>query len=353
MEKRSIKNMNIMYTNADNLYNKMDELKLFLQNASQKPNIIAITEVRPKHALYTTNLNLPGYSIFFNDAFEKCRGIVIYVEESLSVKLCDIKIDFEEYVAIEIVTGNSPRRTLQICIIYRGPNSSPDNNQLLFELINQFVLKTKEDDGLLFVGDFNFPTINWELGTSSSRAEIDFIELLRENFLSQHVMQPTRARSDDVPHILDLIITNDSFINDIQFFAPLGNSDHSVLCATLETSGVNREVFTSDRLNYSKGDYSGLNEYLDINWDEYFEENYDDVEILWEKFKTRIVNAATLFIPTVKKFSGSLRDKWKRPLPKDIRQKINKKNKLWKKFIKTKKTSVPEELKKLEMKLKK
>ena len=57
---------------------------------------------------------------------------------------------------------------------------------------------------------FNWPNIDWSTWTSTSKTgyEIKFIDTLRKNFLNQYVSKPTRARGDDHPHILDLVITN-------------------------------------------------------------------------------------------------------------------------------------------------
>ena len=45
----------------------------------------------------------------------------------------------------------------------------------------------------------------------------------------QHINKPTRARGNDKPHILDLVLTNEPIIDNIEFLAPLGKSDHSIL----------------------------------------------------------------------------------------------------------------------------
>ena len=52
---------------------------------------------------------------------------------------------------------------------------------------------------------------------------------MRKNFLYQHIDTPTRARGTSIPHLLDLVITDEQFIENIDFQAPLGKSDHSVL----------------------------------------------------------------------------------------------------------------------------
>jgi len=71
-------------------------------------------------------------------------------------------------------------------------------------------------------------------------------------YLSQHVDSPTRARGDDTPHILDLVITNEPFVDNIEYLAPLGKSDHSVLIVTCYIQG-HRSADTFAKLNFSKG----------------------------------------------------------------------------------------------------
>ena len=61
---------------------------------------------------------------------------------------------------------------------------------------------------------------------------------------AKYVSKPTRARGYDHPHILDLVLTNESFIENIAMLAPLGKSDHSVLSieCTLQTDVVQKVV---------------------------------------------------------------------------------------------------------------
>ena len=61
-------------------------------------------------------------------------------------------------------------------------------------------------------------------------------------------------RGDDHPHILDLVLTNESFIENIAMLAPLGKSDHSVLSieCTLQTD-VDQKV-----VKHNKGNYEGM-----------------------------------------------------------------------------------------------
>ena len=86
---------------------------------------------------------------------------------------------------------------VRIEIFYRSPNSSNENStQLLHcmtDLVNKTGLKT------IIMGDFNLPRINWSTTSApSSSFEDCFIDNTSDNFLSQHIKENTRMRSDTV-----------------------------------------------------------------------------------------------------------------------------------------------------------
>ena len=63
----------------------------------------------------------------------------------------------------------------------------------------------------------------------------------------QHGNFPTRARGTDTPHLLDLVITDDQLINNIDPLPPLGKSDHVVLM--IETNIFNSESRVEQKFN--------------------------------------------------------------------------------------------------------
>jgi len=105
--------LSILYTNADTNANKLNELQLLIKSLQHKPEIIAITEVKPKHKWHsnTNELQLPGYHMFSNDL--DCihsRGVLIYVDKCLDCSEITIGSKFCENVFIRInqdlVIGN-------------------------------------------------------------------------------------------------------------------------------------------------------------------------------------------------------------------------------------------------------
>ena len=96
--------------------------------------------------------------------------------------------------------------------------------------------------------------------TSLNNPAPSFLACLRNNYLTQHVTAPTRARGSQKPSLLDLVITNEDFVDTIQNLSPLAKSDHSVLyfnCRVMLCCDVN-----ISKLDYNKGQYEELCSYL-------------------------------------------------------------------------------------------
>jgi len=235
--------------------------------------------------------------------------------------------------------------------IYRSPNSDVHNDAELFSLIN--TVAGLNNTQILLVGDFNFPDIDWNIWSSShgSSQSTAFIDVLRDNMLLQHVTMPTRARGSDNPHTLDLVITNDHTIENIEIMAPLGNSDHSLLDISYNISGY-PHTYTK-KLNFKKGDYNNLRKDLHIDWDTVLCDNSNDIEKLWTNFKDIIHQAIMNNIPTVCNFASWKKSKWKRPLDKNTLALIKEKRRLWKLYIYTKQAHIFRDYRKITNKLRK
>jgi len=72
-DERTIKNMGdlkVLYINADGLVNKRYDLKMLLQSLNEKPDIIAVTEIKPKKLVISyklVSLTLRGITSFVMD----------------------------------------------------------------------------------------------------------------------------------------------------------------------------------------------------------------------------------------------------------------------------------------------
>ena len=183
-----MKCLKILYTNADVLTNKMDELQVLVKQDNCE--VIAITEVLPKHSFFPIQeqeLVIEGFSNIsnFDIAYkEGGRGIVLFIKNNLSFKVKDLPVKFQEFLIIEVCLSTGQK--LLLGVIYRSPNSSIENNMLLLKAIE--ALSSEPYANLLIMGDFNLPKIDWcNLKAPISSFEDTFVEVVMDNFLFQHV----------------------------------------------------------------------------------------------------------------------------------------------------------------------
>jgi len=135
----------------------------------------------------------------------------------------------------------------------------------------------------------------WETESAGSKSNYS-IRMLRNNVLSQLVEKPNRARGEDKPSIFDLVITDDlELVQNIEDIGPLGKSDHSILNIVCGIQHYTTSV--NDKLNYNKGNYEAFRQYINICWDNYFCNCKNDVDKMWNLFKSIIevgINKFTL-----------------------------------------------------------
>ena len=135
--------------------------------------------------------------------------------------------DFQEHTCCKVEM--SDKTSLHILCLYRSPNNLSENNKLL----NQFILNTSLIGGkLLILGDFNFPTINWDSMSTphlSNHCACEFLAGIQDAFIFQYVQSPTHTRPNQRPTLIDLIFSqDDQTITNMTTSSPLSKSHHKV-----------------------------------------------------------------------------------------------------------------------------
>ena len=198
------------------------------------PDIIAITEVKPTNfsrTLTALEYQLPGYNMEMDglDSEDRGRGTAIYIHQSLQY----IRIDLARVIQSQTGTVSVPidfiaceikltEDKLLLCNIYRSPNNSKVNDQLLNDTMRK-LSDTGHYKQILMVGDFNHPGISWEDVIANGEDDYNFLETVRDCFLTQHVSTPTRGRGAQIPSVLDLVLTSvDDAIEFIDVGGPSG-----------------------------------------------------------------------------------------------------------------------------------
>ena len=123
-----LNNLQVLYTNCDQLLNKFDELLTIVEHS--KPDIILLTEVIPKAQVLPiglSRLTIPQYHLFSNFNPENsdlgksgCRGMVVYVAVHLQSMEVSFPGTFNEQLWINIFLHGNDK--LLIGNIYHSPS---------------------------------------------------------------------------------------------------------------------------------------------------------------------------------------------------------------------------------------
>ena len=140
------------------------------------------------------------------------------------------------------------------------------------------------------MGDFNHPSINWELLTGNGHAT-DFLDALGENFLTQHVTFPTH----DGGHTLDLVISNiPGRIGTVSEGGKLGNSDHCIILTEIMGS-ISTQAPLHTVWNFKYAKFENMKNVLrEIQWNDIL---INDMETDWNAFKSILTTLCDQFIP--------------------------------------------------------
>ncbi|CAG2214545.1 unnamed protein product [Mytilus edulis] len=276
------------------------------EDGDNKPNIIGITEVKPKANRYkpsTAEYSIPevgNYKVFEkNIKSDEGRDLLMYVDSNLEATEITMKTEFQENIFIKVKLNQNDK--LLVGLIYRTPsNSSKEHNDKLVNLMSEAT-----DMGyshILIMGDFDYPEINWETwntkGDRPNSIENKFLEALQDNFLYQHTTKLTRWRGADTPHTLDLLITNEEeMISNLEYMSPLGKSDHCVLSFDFNCY-VNIKRAPRIANLYNHGNYKDFIQELNkIDWHNKFNAE-NSIDKNWNYFLTILKELEGRFVPT-------------------------------------------------------
>ena len=165
--------------------------------------------------------------------------------------------------------------------MYRPLSSNEANTSELCKLLK---LSSKNS---LFLGDFNFPSIDWNLKTCDRKSE-NFLQAVEENEYDQ--------LADFKTHIRGTANRPENIIN-VEPLGNLANSDHTIILT--EILFKSRFCATDERIcDWKNGNVSGLADYLYwINWENELEQR--NTEDSWNFLKDTIHAGIDLFIPKI------------------------------------------------------
>ena len=170
------------------------------------PDIIAITEIKAKRqaSIEIAEYSIPGYTLFINS--KPLRGVALYLRDNLNAVECVEmnSFDFQEAVWCSFISKQKEK--VLIGCVYKSPNSTDENVQNMFNMLKS--PKLNKYDKVCIVGDFNFSTVSWQ-GSWTSTKDEQFKECIRDAYLHQMVVNPTRRRLGQRPTLDDLVLVKE------------------------------------------------------------------------------------------------------------------------------------------------
>ena len=321
-----------MYTNADSIGNKINELHAYID--TYHPNIICLTETLPKYRPLNSEpptITIPGYTGYHATLG---RGITVLIDSDLKAEELSMTSIFLESTWLKISLKNN--RILLLGCLYRSPNSNEENNNHLLDLLEE--ASRREKDHLVIVGDFNMKEIDWaehKVNTRESHLSYRTFDKVNDLFLEQLVTEPTRHREGEQANVLDWVLTDSSDnISNLSIKAPLGvRGDHNVIQFEFLTPPIIQN--RPRRFNLYKGNYETMEANLaSYNWSTLLSDK--DCQQSWNTFRDTISLAMENHIPKSRHGKTKNKKLW---MNKDTRLLIKTKNRAWNRY-KSNKTDV-------------
>jgi len=268
--------MQIMYTNARSLRNKLNEFKALI--ASNKYDIIAITETWANcvDRDFKAEFDIGGYNLFNRDRVgRRGGGIMIYCNKEISCEEIEMHINNTD-VEILPVKVKSKNSFFNFVTVYRPPNQNTETDSQFYQILTEL-----SSVNCVLIGDFNVAEFT-QINDAQSQAADDLTKFAEDNFLIQNIDEPTRGNN-----ILDLVFsTQEDMIQNIQIGENLVTSDHRIITFDIN---VNAERSTKNHFvpDFRRADFNGFRSELEtVDWNSLFTEN--DAERNWITLKEKL-----------------------------------------------------------------
>ena len=331
--------LSIFHVNIRSLNANHNKLITFLLCLNFNFDILILSEIWSTNLSYFLNL-LPNYDFFYDSPSARAGGVGIYVKKSLNAtqtakynySLPSHVVRNYESVWIEIGKG---KNTIVVGGFYRHPNTSIKkfSEEFLFSLD-----KLKNVKYCYLFGDINICLSNY----SNNANTTEFVDSILDAKFLPYVYLPTRFTNHS-SSIIDHVYSNDLFVGKRGCKTGLILNDIADHCANFmlileqheSTSIVSSPLPLQQFRNFSKRNTENFISYLSSSdWNHVY--SCSDPNIALDHFVDTFTYYHDLCFPfTTTKIKTRPDKKWVSPI---LIKSINLKSKLYKKWIKSKKT---------------
>ena len=146
--------LKILYTNAQSVVNKINELRTVVIDL--KPDLVCINEAWTHEDITKAYLSIDGYELISRKDREDTSlgrggGLLIYKANRLVASEIPCSTEFNQVAAVSVASKPNP---LTINLVYRSPNSRAENNHKLDDFIKAIGPST------ITIGDMNYVGID-------------------------------------------------------------------------------------------------------------------------------------------------------------------------------------------------
>ena len=331
-------NFSILHLNVHSIERHIDEIQVLLNLLKFEFDVLCFSESKIMEGTNPkSSINLEGYQDPVGMHTKATKGgVLIYVKNGISfVPRNDLDIQKDKKLESCFIEIQNPNHHNSIVgVVYRHPTMDECEfiNDHLCELTQRL---SKENKPLFITGDWNFNLLEF----SNHEETLKFYETMMSNLLAPAITIPTRISNSGRGTLIDNIFTNSILPDKTSGNLSVNISDHlpSFLIVPVENKCTNTQKKTQykrDTKNFSNDDF--IMDYLDIDWNSELEIDKNDVNHTTDIFFTKMCAIIDKHMP-LRKLTIKERKQQSKPwITPAIVEKINDKNKLYKKFMKSK-----------------
>ena len=253
------------------------------------PDIVCITETWLSPDILSSEVCIPGFTLFRTDRTQHGGGVAIYAKSSLSPVLLPHQSNGIELLIITVHLCSQP---LHIACFYRPPSKLRDLSLLISTLSPLGPAFTSK---LLLVGDFNV-----NVSAYPSPPLMSHITTITSLFsLQQLIHSPTHFSPSGSPSTIDLIFAPLSFQSIVTLLPPVGTSDHHAISLILSPPAPfhlhSRPPSSKKRIwLYHRADFDQINDkFSSIDWSSLLPPDPNDALSLFYELFFNIVHQFT------------------------------------------------------------
>ena len=258
-----------------------------------RPDIIIATETWLDKSVASSELESEGYQIYRRDRTTGSHGGVL-IAVNLAISSMDVNIQTDAEISWVKIHCRG-HRDIFVAACYRPHVSDKWFTKSLRQSMEK-ISKRKRPCAFVIGGDFNLPGWDWPNNSLKPQTQYvslhhEFMDLLNDYGLSQHVNVPTRESN-----ILDLVMTNlPEQINRVKVIP--GISDHDIAYLELSVKPVTRKQQRRKVWLYNKADWRGLADFLKPYYDRLDMKYHHTPDEYWTAIKNHLLEGMAIYIP--------------------------------------------------------